>query len=173
MIPFFEHDISLILQRSLMSNERDIRLAKFGGYMSLLIGLPVGFSAILLSLYLLIGRSDEGLAIMGFLIMYGFSVLGLSVSFIFSLWFAGRRIAGNLIKGDSILRASYKYSFTVNSIIWTVFILLSYRKDMGLQNVVFSIPPLILGLVCAVCTTFTLGLLICSIVDRRLGHFSV
>lgn len=107
---------------------------------------------------------------MGFLIMYGFSVLGLSISFIFSLWFAGRRIAVNLINGDSLLRASYKYSFTVNLVIWTLFILFSFRKSLGLYNVVFSIVPFTLGFACTVCTTFTLGLLICRIVERRLGR---
>lgn len=154
------------------SNDRNLRLARYGGIISMLIGLPIGFTAILLSLYLLIGKSDEGLAIIAFLITYGYSVLGLSMSFVFSLWFAGSRIAGNLIKGDSVLRASYKYSFTVNSIIWSIFIFLSCKNEFGLMNIVFSAPALILWLICSVCTTFSLGLFMCSFVERRLGFYS-
>lgn len=144
------------------------KLQNIGIVTSLIIGLPMGLTTIALTLFALAAISGEGLSTIGLIAVYGKAILGLIAAFIFSLWFAGKSIAGNLQKGASLFRTSYIYSLTVNKIIWAVFIILSIAQNIGLYSLLLIIPPIIAFLLSVGLTTISIGLLISWIVSRRI-----
>lgn len=144
-----------------------IKLERIGIMTSFIIGLPVGLLTIALTLILPTVISGDGLPTMGLIAVYGKAIVGLIAAFIFSLWYAGKRIAHNIEQGDSLLRTSFKYSLTVNKIIWSVFLILTIVQNIGIMTFLFLIPPIIAFFVSVGCTTLTLGLLISWIVEQR------
>ena len=138
----------------------------FGVKVSYLIGLPIGLLVIFLVFGLpLLIEPMTAVVIVG---QYGFGIIGLTIAFIISLRIAGSTIVQDLLSGKSILKTSYLYCLTVNIIIWSTFIIMTLIQNINnIQLTVFLFPivicPLSIGL-----STYTIGLLICFIVSRKL-----
>jgi len=144
------------------------RLERIGIITSFVVGLPIGLITIALTFFAPTAISGEGLPTMGLVAIYGKAILGLIAAFVFALWLAGKTIADNLLNGESLLRTSFIYSSTVNTIIWTVFIALTVAQNFGLFSLLFLIPPIIAFFICVGLTTVSIGLLISWIVDLRI-----
>ena len=144
------------------------KIENIGVITSLIIGLPIGLTTVALTFVTPTAMSGEGLPTMGLVAVYGKAIVGLIAPFVFSLWHAGRKIPFNLENGDGILKTSFKYSLTVNKIIWAVFIVLTLSQNFGLFSLLFLIPPIIAFLISVGLTTISIGLLISWIVDQRI-----
>ncbi len=89
-----------------------------------LISVPIGFFTILLVFALPIIITDEGLATILIVTTYGWSTLGLFLSFLASIWYGSKKAHERLLKGKKLLSASFKFSLTINIIIWLTFIII-------------------------------------------------
>ena len=125
---------------------------------SYLIGLPLGLGMIAATIFFPSMFSGEGLLTMIMLVSFGKAIAGLAISFMFSLWI-GAIIAKNSVKkGDKLLLTSFKFSGSINIIIWTVFgIIAALSPENEWKTGLISITAFIL---CTLITTFTIGLLI-------------
>ena len=134
---------------------------------SYLIGLPVGLFAILTAMLLPTMVTGESLA--GFLLndTYGAALIGLVISFIIALGIAGHYASLNIQNQKSVLETSFRYTITVNAIIWSVFIILTIIGNDKKDFWFLLIPPFIAFLLCTLVTTFTVGLLICYLIKSK------
>jgi len=148
-------------------SDRQKKLERIGIITSFVIGLPIGLTTIALTLFAPTAISGEGLPTMGLVAVYGKAILGLIVAFVFALWYAGKSLSQNL-EQCTLLSTSFKYSLTVNKIIWTVFIILTVAQNFGLFTLLFLVPPIIAFLISVGLTTISIGLLISWIVDIRM-----
>ena len=126
---------------------------------SIYIGFPVGlFFILLVSGVLLIGGLLTGLFMKVALPMLPFLI----IAFYFSLRFAGRKAHLNLRNKQSLRLTSFKYSLSVNLIIWLV--VLGYI--LFVSGPVFfyglSLVLIVIALLCTVGTAATLGYVICK-----------
>lgn len=135
---------------------------------SYLIGTPVGLMTIFIVFSIPVMLSGEGLATMAIVAVYGKAILGMIISFLIALGIGGHNASADLKKQKSLLKTSFKYSLTVNTIIWTVFITLiilyNEKKDIWL----FLAPPIIAFILCTLFSTFTIGLLICNTIKKTI-----
>lgn len=136
---------------------------KIGVLTSFIIGLPIGLTPIFLTMFAPTAISGEGLPTIGLIAVYGYSIIGLIMSFIYALWYAGRKIVNHILSDKSLLFTSYYYSITVNKIIWTVFLILTIFQNLNLFSLLFLIPPIIAFVLCVCVTTVSIGLIICGI----------
>ena len=138
-----------------------------GIWISYIIGAPTGLFTILVVLLTPAMLTGEGLATMSMFSIYGKAIFGLICSFLIALGIAGHFAFIDFEKQKSLLGTSFKYSFTVNSIIWSVFILLTiadnFERDLG----IYILTPVILFFFCTAITTFTLSFIICSVIRQR------
>ena len=141
-----------------------------GIWTSYLIGTPVGLITVFIVFSIPVMLTGEGLATMAMVGVYGKAILGLIISFLIALGVAGHIATTNLEKQNSLLKTAFKYSLTVNLIIWTVFILLTVADNFASDFWLYLIPPIVAFLICTTMTTFTLGLLICYIIKKRLTN---
>ena len=111
------------------------------------------------------GLTGEGLPAMGLYAMYHDATIGLGCAFLLSLWFTGRFAEKSILRNQKILRVSAKYSFTTNVFIWTVFIII---RSVDKFDFVFGlIFPLIFFSFATITSIFTVGLLICYVIRKR------
>ena len=130
---------------------------------SYLIGLPIGIMTVIAFAWLPLLISGEGLFTMLFLRIYGYSTIGLIVSFLISLWIGGKLAYKNIHQGNSLLLTSLKYSTIVNLIIWTTFcVIIGVTADE--DKLLMMIPPITAFVLCTLLTTFSIGLLISYII---------
>lgn len=141
---------------------------------SYLIGAPIGLFTIFITFFIPVMLTGEGLATMAITGVFGNAILGLIISFLIALWLAGQNAFSDFSKKKSLLSASFKYSLIVNSVIWTTFILITIignsadGKDNLHLVLIFVIIPIIAFIFCVALTTFTLGLLICFTIKRKI-----
>ena len=126
---------------------------------SIYIGFPIGlFFILLVSGALLIGGLLTGLFMKVALPMLPFLI----IAFYFSLRFAGRKAHLNLRNKQSLRLTSFKYSLSVNLIIWLV--VLGYI--LFVSGPVFfyglSLVLIVITLLCTIGTAATLGYVICK-----------
>ncbi len=133
---------------------------------SYLIGTPIGLIAICFVFLIPATLTGEGLATMGMVAIYGKAIIGLVVSFLIALGIGGHNAVKDLEIQKSLIKTSFRYSLTVNTIIWTVFILFTIL-DNNKDFLTFLLPPIIAFIICTTITTFTLGLLICYTIKKR------
>ena len=133
---------------------------------SYLIGTPIGLITILFVFITPAALTGEGLATMGMVAIYGKAIVGLIISFLIALGIGGHKVVTDLRKQKSLIKTSFRYSLTVNIIIWSVFILLTIM-DNSKDFLAFLLPPLIAFIFCTAITTFTLGLIICYTIKKR------
>ena len=113
--------------------------------------------------------TGEGLVPMLLGGVYGKALVGLLISFFFSLGFAGRQAYLNLKNKEKLLSVSFMYSGTVNLIIWSTFILITILDNLsGFQWSFLIIPPIFIAVFCTFATTVTIGLLICYKIKRTI-----
>ena len=104
--------------------------------------------------------------------LYWKSILGLFVSFLIALRIGGIKAFTNISNNESLLLSSFKYSLTINRIIWPIFALISIIDKLNNYNdnsfITLLIIPILLFILYLGATTFTLGYLVCSIVKRKI-----
>ena len=129
---------------------------------SYLIGLPFGLFTIFLVFSTPVMLTGEGIATMAFVAIYGKALLGLIISFIFSLWLGAIIASKDTFSNESLLIVSTRYSLTLNLIIWTVFSVITYLDNLENDSIkVYVFVPIIIAFViCNILTPFTFGLLI-------------
>ena len=149
-----------------------MKLKKQGIWTSYVIGLPTGLIAILIVILIPAMLAGEALATMAMFAIYGKAIAGLTCSFILALGIAGHFAFIDFEKQKGLVNTSFKYSFTVNSIIWTVFIMLTILDNFDRELVMYLLAPIMLFLLCTAITTFTTGILICLIIRRKVKAFS-
>lgn len=141
-----------------------------GSWISLLIGAPIGLMLIGLFSFLIIVATTlisqgEGLLTMVIEAFYYYPFIGLTISFLLSLWFTGRLAEIALRKKQTL---SWKYSLITNLIMWSTFILVHLAQFHENFDFTFGfIIPLILGFFSTIFSIFTIGLLICYIIKKR------
>jgi len=132
---------------------------------SYLIGLPIGILTIIMTIWIPLLLTGEGLLTIAVVGAYGISTIGLVVSFLIALWFGGKLAYKNINNGNSLILISFKYSIIVNLIIWATFCIiigLSAKSEIFLK----MIPAIIAFIVCTILTTFSIGLLISYVIKR-------
>ncbi len=133
---------------------------------SYLIGTPIGLLTIFIVFLIPAALTGEGLAPMGMVAVYCKSIVGLIISFLIALGVGGHNVVKDLRNQKSLIKTSFRYSLTVNAIVWSVFIFLTILdNNEGLLT--FLLPPIIAFVFCTAITTFTLGLLICYTIKKR------
>jgi len=145
---------------------------KIGSDVAMSNGLAFGFFFIILSFFIVFMMLDL-LSFAMFLglfhvIEYTFAFILLLITFPISLWYFGRRNVNELTNGNKMLIISAKFSFGVNSIIWSAFFI----------PLLFLGPPELIGLhflasfslftVCGILTTITLGYYIVKKTEQKL-----
>ncbi len=145
-----------------------LRHKNAGGLTSVAIGAPVGLFSMYFGLLMPAALFGEGfiLGIAAPLLLY--PAVALVVSFLVILWFAGNSAANNFRKGQAILIVSFKYSATVNFVMWTVFYLVTLVMTKGEGAVIFFYLPAVFMLIGIVFAPFTIGLLICLMIRRKI-----
>lgn len=137
-----------------------------GILLSYLIATPVGLLTILFVFITPVALTGEGIMTMGMLAIYGKATIGLIVSFLVALGIGGHNAVKDLENKRSLIKTSYRYSLTVNTIIWTTFILLTIFDNKN-DFLIFLLPPIIAFIICTTITTFTIGLLVCYTINKR------
>lgn len=133
-----------------------------------LICVPTGLLTIFIVFAIPLILTGEGLATILLVETYGWAILGLIFSFLISIWFGSKKAHSQLTKNKSVLNSSFYFSLTINTIIWTIFILLTIIKNFD-YNILFVLILPVLGFIISVIgTTFTIGLIITNIFDRNL-----
>ncbi len=135
--------------------DRELKISLLNSY---LIGLPLGLGMIAATIFFPSMFSGEGILTFIMLVSFGKAIAGLAISFVLSLWL-GAIIAKNSIhKGDKLLLTSFKYSSSINIVIWTVFgIIALLNPENEWKTGLITITAFILF---TLITTFSIGLLI-------------
>ena len=136
---------------------------------SYLICAPTGLFTVLFTFMLPAGLSGEGLSTIFIILTYGWAIVGLILSFLLSIWIGCRKAEKQLIKGKKRLNASFHFSFIVNAIIWSVFVIITTVVNLDSTILFYLILPIIAGFIFSVTgTTFTLGLIMAYLYKRNL-----
>lgn len=132
---------------------------------SYLMGAPIGILVVFATIFVPSFLFGEGLLTIVFIGTYGIPTIGLVVSFLIALWIGGTFAYQNIKRGKSVLTTSFRYATVVNLIIWATFCLI-IGLTVSKESFLMMIPPIIAFVVCTVLTTFSIGLLIASIIKR-------
>ncbi|MCC7520489.1 MAG: hypothetical protein IT220_02540 [Flavobacteriaceae bacterium] len=132
-------------------------------------GTPIGLVTVLIVSILPAALTGEGLGTMLIFGIYGKSILGLIISFLIALGIAGKNAVIDIERQKSLLKTSFKYALTVNTIIWTVFILITILDNQKKILWMYLIPPIMAYIFSTIMTTFTLGLLISYSIRKRIN----
>ena len=143
------------------------RLQKQSILISYLIGAPVGLFIILLSFSLPVAMTGEGLITIYLIFTFGKAIIGLIISFLISLKFAGQIALKDNEKNKSLLASSFHYSIFVNSIIWIVFLVIYLVDNLSSISLSGIILPVIAFFLSVIVSTFSVSLLICYVIRRR------
>jgi len=135
---------------------------------SYLIGAPLGIFVVLAVIFIPGFLFGDGLLTLVILGTYGISTIGLVVAFLLALWIGGKVAYRNIKSGKSLLLTSFTYSSVVNFIIWTTLCMI-VGLTVTEEKFLMMIPPIIAFVVCTILTTFSIGLLISSVIRRILN----
>ena len=134
---------------------------------SYIIGVPIGFLVTLITAYLPLMATGESI----FYILLGprliYSIVIFLLAFVITLWYAAKNSVYN-IKHQSLLKTSYNYSLHVNAVCWSIFTFSLLVLNPDQINGFMILLPLILFLSSTFLSTFTIGLLICTTVKKKL-----
>ena len=135
--------------------DKELKLSLLNSY---LIGLPLGLGIVAITILFPSMFSGEGLLTIIMLVTFGRAIIGLVISFLLSLWL-GAIVAKNSVEnGDKLLLTSFKYSVSINLVIWTIFAIVAALSPENEWKV--GLIAVIAFLICTLVTTFTIGLLI-------------
>ncbi len=135
--------------------DKELKLSLLNSY---LIGLPLGLGMVAITIFFPSMFSGEGLLTMIMLVTFGRAIVGLVISFLFSLWLGAIVAKKSVGNGDKLLLTSFKYSVSINLIIWTVFAIVAALSPENEWKV--GLIAVIAFVICTLLTTFTIGLLI-------------
>jgi len=155
-----------------------------------LISVPLGIFTILFVFVFPGLITDEGLGMILIVTTYGWATLGLFLSFLASIWYGSKKAHEKLLNGKKLLSASFKFSLTINTIIWLTFLIiviineLYMKYELSLINIessdngffgliYFLFLPLLAFIISVTGTTFTIGLLISYIFDKNIKKSKV
>jgi hypothetical protein len=147
------------------------KLKKKSVLISYLVGSPIGFCSILFVFFIPGMLTGEGLPTIAMAFVYGKATLGLTIAFLFSLWYAGGQVYNGIVKNKPLLEISFQYSLTINVIIWVVFLFISIIDNFNEQLFIIISLPILAFILCTLITTFTVGLLICFIIKVEIKTF--
>lgn len=139
-----------------------------GVIISYIIGMPIGLTTVFIIFSIPVILTGEGLATIALVGAYGKPIIGLLISFIVALGIGGYSASIDIENQKTLIKASFKYSLTINSIIWFVFISLTIFNHEKNDTLFLVIPPIIAFVFCTIITTFTIGLMICYLIKKRL-----
>ena len=143
-----------------------IRNNKLNGILtSLIIGFPIGYFFITFTYSIPARLTGEGMAYLLIKPIYGKAILGLLISFIFSLLFAGYLLAKDT-KNKNLIKSSFLYSLRVNIIIWTTFIVVTSIVNAKDLQLIYLLLPFACFVLSTIGSTFSVGLLISFIVKK-------
>jgi len=144
-----------------------------GGKIALKHGLAYGLSFLIVLSLGAIHFSDGLLGYIGIAAMLAYNYLIISflmlyISFSIALWYFGKRNALNILKGKSTIKTSAEFSFGVNLIIWSIFLIT--QLGFGGFEEPFYLKLVVLGLIAILgtLTTFTLGLYLVKLTEERI-----
>lgn len=155
------------------NSAKPVIIEKNGILKSYLIGLPTGILSTLFFISLPTMVTGEGLVTIIIISIYERAILGLLLSFLVVLGFAGHFAAKKIKNGTGLLATSFFYCFIVNTVIWSVFILVlmfdNYHENM---EIFYWYLPVILYIVCTFLSTFTVGIIICGAIKPEQSELS-
>ena len=136
-----------------------------------LIGMPIGLFAILFIFALPVMLTGEGFATIILVNNYGVGLIGLIITFVFSIWF-GAKVAHNSLKNNkSLILSSFKFSISINSIIWVTFLILTLIGNINEPNYwILIIAPIGAFIISVLISTFTVGIIICYFFNYNLKY---
>jgi len=139
---------------------------------SYLIGLPIGLLTTFIVFALPVSLTGEGILTIVIIETYGKAIIGLIIAFIIALGLAGRNAFENLSRKKTLISTSFRYSLTVNLIIWSVFIIVTLIDNFKIESLFYLIFPIIAFIICVLITTYTIGLLISFMIKRKIRLLS-
>jgi hypothetical protein len=165
----------MLPNRTRINNQIINKLKRYSILTSYIAGLPLGLLGIYLTIMLPSFLDRCGfMATMMIVAIYWKSILGLFVSFLIALRIGGINAFNNISNNESLLLSSFKYSLTINKIIWPIFALIAIIDNLNNLNdnsfITLLIAPILLFIFYLGLTTFTLGYLVCSIIERKIAN---
>lgn len=145
------------------------RFERIGAWTSLLIGLPTGVAGTVAGILLPVTLTGEGMFTMNYIMVNSIATFGMLIAFSIMLWIAGKNLGSDIQRGTGVLRATYKYSLIVNSVIWTAFMIVHLLTNARFDPMFGFILPLFIGIACIIITPFTAGLLIYYVTRMIIG----
>lgn len=139
-----------------------------GIWISYLIGAPIGLFTIFSVFAFPAMLTGEGLATMMMIGVYGKAIFGLIFSFLVALGVGGYYATKCIEYKNNLIKASFKYSLIVNLIVWTVFILFTIAEDIDKGLWLYLLFLIITFIFCTAITTFTIGLLVCYEIKKKI-----
>ena len=148
-------------------------IEKIGSKTALKIGLKLGTLFLLLTTIVLISIAGGLLGIIGLYSILKFnnlyiSLLLLYISFPLALRTFGKRNGKNIINDKSSVRTSLEFSFGVNLIIWTVFLLSQLLIGQSTNPVIWTLATIGIIITLSTITTFTIGIYIVNRTKRKI-----
>lgn len=138
---------------------------KIGSRTALRIGLKIGLLFLFLTTIILTLIAGGLLGIIGLYSILTFNQLYISLlllyfSFPLALWTLGKRNGTNILKYKSTFRTSLEFSFGVNLIIWTVFLLSQLIIGQSTDLLIWTLATIGIMIILGSITTFTIGIYI-------------
>ncbi len=140
-----------------------------GAWISVAIGAPLGLLLIFLICVCILvftaAITQEGLPAISLFYFYRIPIIVMTIVFLVSLWPAGLFAEKLILKNKNILNVSFLYTFAVNVLSFLSIFLTSFVFQFDLF---FSfILPLVFLSLTTLISTFTVGLLICKIIQKK------
>ena len=150
-----------------------IETEKAGSRTALRIGLKLGLLFFFLATIILILIAGGLLGIIGLYSILTFnnlyiSLLLLYISFPFALWTFGKRNGKSIYNDKSTIRTSLEFSFGVNLIIWTVFLLSQLIIGQSTDLLIWTLATIGIIIILSAITTFTIGIYIVNRTRKKI-----
>lgn len=133
-----------------------------------LISIPTGLLTVFVVFAFPVLFMGEGLMTILLTETYRWAIIGLVISFLVSTYFGSIKAHTILTENKSLLNASFAFSLSINTVIWSVFILLTLIENFNYDLLITFILPLLGFVISVIFSTFTIGLIISSIFNRNL-----
>jgi len=150
------------------------------------ISVPLGLAFVLFTLVAPVIITDETLFYFLIIPKFGLAILGLILSFLFAIYYGSKKMHQKIRDNKSILKASFVFSLSINTIIWSTFILITLIQTVVVYLFNINVPfnktsdsifmliyglaiPLVLYIISIIGTTFSIGLLLSYLFKRNIN----
>ncbi len=145
------------------------KLLKINLTTAYLISIPLGLIAAFIAFELPIILTRDGrYASILIIETYGWSILGLILSFYIAIWYGSKKAHYMLRAGNNLLPTSFKFSLIINCIVWITFSIIAIIDNLDYNILFVLIFPIVAFFISVAITTFTIGLLIVYLFDTRI-----